>query len=213
MLLQSPLTTVTSALDGPVLQVLAGAHAPFSVANIANIIGNASPSGIRLTLHRLVRQGIVTERRFGRSVVYSFNHEHLAADGILALARIRDSFIRRLRSTIAAWEDSPHLAMLFGSAARGDMHEESDIDILIVSGPDLPPIEVGEPWDQSPDAPWAAQVSQLSDLVSDLTGNDCHVVEMTFSEFKEKVAAKDPLLANVEREGIPLFGNRSELTA
>jgi hypothetical protein len=205
MLLQDPFSTVAPTIDGAILHVLAGAHSPFTVANIHALRPDASISGIRRALPRLVRQGIVTEQRFDRAVAFSFNHNHLAAEGILALANIRDTFIQRLRHTIRDWEHRPLLA------ARGDMHEDSDIDILVVSNPNIRAAGFDEHRPASPDLLWGSQTTSLADQVTDWTGNPCQIIEMDCLEFDTKVDGEDALLRNIREDGVILYGDRKQL--
>lgn len=56
-------------------------------------------------------------------------------------------------------------AWLFGSAARGDGSETSDIDIAVVRADSVDP----------DDADWSSQLVELSDAVTRWTGNDASV--------------------------------------
>ncbi|WP_084611655.1 nucleotidyltransferase domain-containing protein [Tomitella biformata] len=89
--------------------------------------------------------------------------------------------LRRLEARLAGWDTPPQFAALFGSAARGTMTIESDIDILFIR-PDT--VVSDERWD--------AQVADLMADVSNWTGN------------------AEPVLMDVVHEGIPLSGSRSE---
>lgn len=130
MELNRPLATVTPTLDGDVLAVLAMRDTTFTTGQIHRVLNAFSEEGIRKVLARLVRQGVVTAERVGNAYAYRFNTDHLAAEPILALAHLTKTLLARLEIYLGGWEPPPTYAAVFGSAARGTMTVDSDIDIL-----------------------------------------------------------------------------------
>jgi predicted nucleotidyltransferase len=189
-----PLAVVTPTLEADVLGVLASGTAPLTGREIQRR-ANASQEGVRRTLDRLTRQGTVLRDRAGNAHLYRLNRTHLAAPYIEALANLRLELLDRLRAAIAAWEVPPIVAVLFGSAARGEAGTESDLDILVV-GP-------GEPVDSH--AEWRAQLDALEADTFAWTGNDARVIEYGEGELVRRRA--DPFLDTVALEGIPLYGS------
>jgi predicted nucleotidyltransferase len=123
---------VTPTADAAVLGVLARADAAFTVSRIRELAGRYSESGLRKALQRLVREGIVIQDRAGPAYLYRFNRAHLAAPHIQALASLRQAFFERVRELVDGWLVEPKSVALFGSAARGDMTADSDIDLFVV---------------------------------------------------------------------------------
>ncbi len=133
MQLQDPLAVVAPTLDAPVLAVLARAEQPFTGRQVHQLSQRGTEQGVRNALERLVRQGIVLRSQVGASYLYSLNRRHLAAPHVVALATLRDELFERWRQQIGQWPVQPRVVVLFGSAAKGDMRPESDIDLLIVA--------------------------------------------------------------------------------
>lgn len=195
--LTRPLAIVTPTVDGDVLAVLALADAEFTGRKVHQVAGRHSEKGVRNALHRLVDQGIVTSERIGAADVYRLNRRHLAAPYIVSLALLRHEFLERLRGQLGSWAKPPVFAVLFGSAARGDMTPASDIDLLIVR-----PGGVG-----AEDDTWYEQLSALSSDVYAWTGNQLGPLELDEEGVRRAVRADEPLLRDVEDHGIVLHGD------
>lgn len=197
MILDRPLLTVSPTVDGDVLTVLARADAEFTAPRIQTLIGRHSVPGVRKALHRLVTQGVASTDRSGRTMRYWLNREHVAANAIVELASLPDSVIERIRLTVAEWSVQPVVVSMFGSAARGDMSPDSDIDLFVVG-----------PADIADDDAWDDQIAELERLVSTLTGNDARVLAYRTSELD---ARRDPVLQEIERDSVHIVGDRTFL--
>jgi predicted nucleotidyltransferase len=195
--LGSPLATVTSALDGDVLTVLATHDAAFTTGQIHRILGDFSEEGIRKVLARLKNQGVVMSDRIGRTFAYRLNVDHLAAGPIVQLARIRSTFLTSLEELLSAWAQPPLYAAVFGSVARGTMSADSDIDLLLVGD------------DEADDTLWSQQVADLSATVTQWTGNDARVVEFQRSDLPG--LAREPVFRDVVDHGLTVAGERAWL--
>ena len=195
----NPLGVVTPTLDGEVLRVLVLADADFSVGQIAGLLPNRSKRGVAKVLDRLVGQGIVEQTHAGSPHLYRLNRDHLAADAILALATQKSRLIERLRSSLLVWPVPPVYAALFGSGARSDHAVSSDIDLFLVRP------------DQADEDDWQEQVSTFTAATTRWTGNDTRAISYTAAEVK-RLAQREPLFANVVREGIHLAGDHGWLT-
>lgn len=202
MRLTRPFEVVTSTVDGDVLQVLAGAESSFTVAQVHEMVGARSYNGVKKALLRLVRQGIVTAELSGTVNTYRLNRDHLAAAAVLELANLRSLFLERLRAELAGWPHSPIFAAMFGSAGRGDMRPDSDIDLFLV-GPDQLDKTRGarEEWDRDTD--------RLQRDATAWTGNDTRVLEMSNAEVRARVASADPVLTAIRTEGRILHGDKA----
>jgi predicted transcriptional regulator len=198
MELNRPLATVTPTLDGDVLAVLAQQEATFTTGQLHRVLNRYSEEGIRKVLRRLARQGVVHSERVGNAYSYHLNREHLAAGPIVELARLAHTLLQRLEDRLAGWAFPPTYAAVFGSAARGTMTEDSDLDLLLVRA------------DNTPVDMWDEQVSELIADVTRWTGNDTRPLEYTVSELT--AARSELVLRDVQKEGLTVAGRRAWLS-
>jgi predicted nucleotidyltransferase len=192
-----PFATVTPTIDGDVLAVLATHDAAFTTGQIHRILGDFSEEGIRRVLTRLVAQGVVLADRVGNAFAYRLNTQHLAAEAIQALARLTTTFFSRLERHLEDWQVPPAYGAIFGSAVKGTMTVNSDVDIFLVRD------------DESPENVWAHQVGELATAISGWTGNDARVVEYTIDELRS--ASVDPMVRDVVDHGLTVAGSRAWL--
>jgi predicted nucleotidyltransferase len=225
--LSDPTRAVTATLDGTVLAVLAAAGKPLTVGQVAQQAVRGSEIGIRRSLARLVDQGIVRATLMGRNQVHELNRDHIAAGVADALAELRPELWKRLRAELSHWRPHPLYASVFGSAARGDGNESSDIDLLLVhppfpgeKRPPRPNARLGSQVTEAlaeftaassePEAArrWEEQVDRLRQLVQGWTGNALQVVDVSFQDWRNPHSDSEPLFAEVERDGIELMKSR-----
>jgi len=198
MELSRPLSTITPTLDGDVLAVLARQNSPFTTGALHRVLTRYSEEGIRKVLRRLTRQGIVHSDRVGNAYSYQLNRDHLAAEHIINLADLLSTFLARLSDRLEVWAVPPVYAAVFGSAARGSMTVDSDLDLLLVRP------------DDAPDELWAAQVDQLVEDVTRWIGNDARSLQLTEAELRAN-GREDPVLQDVLNHGLTVAGSRAWL--
>lgn len=186
-----PIASVIPSLDGPVLGALASTTAPLTLTRVHRLAGRGSLTGVRRVLLRLVGAGLVLEVPGG----YLLNREHVAAAAVEALAGLHGELVARIRREVGSWRRPPALVGLYGSAARRDGDERSDVDLLVVS--------------DDPDA--AARAEGLASQVRRWTGNRAHVVALTPAECARLRSAGEPLVASWDRELVVVAGDRSAL--
>jgi predicted nucleotidyltransferase/predicted transcriptional regulator len=194
--LSKPLATLTPTLEADVLAVLTGAKASFTGRQIHQIMGTHSEKGVRNALQRLCVQGIVTRRKAGASDLYSLNRTHLAAPYIEALSGLRAELLSRITMTLTNWKLMPAFGAMFGSAARGNMHPDSDIDLFIVRPDNV---------DASNEL-WAEQLTDLAALVTEWTGNDSRILELSEDEALTGIATGERVLEDIKAQAIVMFG-------
>lgn len=185
-----PIVSVIPSLDGPVLAALAGTTAPLRLTDVARRVDQGSRSGVRKVLLRLAAAGIVHEVPGG----FVLNRDHVAAGAIEALATLHGELAQRLGSRLDEWGDVL-LAGIFGSAARRDGDEDSDIDVLVVaegSGLD----ELGD---------------DLADLIARWTGNRAQVIVLTLAQLQAMQRAEEPIVTSWNRELVVVRGDRGVL--
>jgi predicted nucleotidyltransferase len=163
---------------------------------VHRLVGHGSHRTVQLSLHHLAAEGLLDVREYGPSKLYTLNREHLAANAVLMLIGIRGLMVDRLRSTIAEWELAPAHASLFGSAARGDGDQDSDIDLFLVR-PDQVDAE---------DERWRAQVDLLREGVIRWTGNRAAPSELSESELRALLAQPTPIVAELRQDAVVLSG-------
>ena len=195
MLLQHPLAAVAPTLGTSVLSVLAGADTSFTVTRIHNVLEQkVSPTGIRKALAPLVAQGLVSEVVLGKTHAYSLNRRHLLAEPLLAMTNAKERLLVKIETLVESWPIQPVAVTLFGSAARGDMHFDSDIDILVVFPDDASQDVVDE------------VVYSLAEQVTGWTGNDVRPLVYRTAE-----VTPAPIFDSIVSEGITVAGDSNWL--
>lgn len=190
MQLQSPFAVLTPTVDGEVLAVLAHVPRgrPITLSFITERVSR-SRSGVLLVLERLVQQGIVLFDAIGGVKTFQLNHDHLLAPQVIAMSQARSVFLDRLRDSCA--QMPLRYAALFGSAARGEMRPDSDIDLVFISD--------AEHRDEVED-----QVHDLAMAARRWTGNPVNPIFFSV----EDIFGSDELLHTIAGEGIPLTEDR-----
>lgn len=190
----APITAVVPTLDAHVLTVLARANRPLTGQQVHRLAGHGSPNGIRNVLTRLTHQGIVHAAAAGQATIYTANRAHLAWDGVESLTNIRKTLVARLSEAIGNWNPPAVSAALFGSAARGDGHADSDIDVLFIRA------------DHTGLKGWNANVDDLRDAVTSWTGNNCQIYDITETELRTHLDAREPIVEDWRKDAIDLAG-------
>ena len=193
-----PLSTVTPTLDGDVLAVLARVDSTFTAGQLRRVLARHSEEGIRKVLQRLAKQGVLHVEKAGSAFVYRFNRDHLAAEHVIGLSRLMETLLARLEERLTSWEVRPVYAAVFGSAARGTMTVDSDLDLLLV----FPDGADGQRWE--------AQIALLAADVGRWTGNDLRPLVFAEAELVGR-AREEPVLRDVLDEGLTVAGSRAWL--
>lgn len=194
--LSRPYSSLCPTLDGDVLNVLAGMRRPLTGREVARLTGGRSAMGVRDVLNRLTEQGLLDRQEAGSAFLYTLNREHVAAPAVMLLAGLRGELLRRLRTTITAWDIPPTHASMFGSAARGDGAPDSDIDLFIVR-----PAHVNDN-----DTNWRDQLAALADAVHRWTGNHAGIAEVAETEVPRLRDEQPPIVLNLRDDAVVLYG-------
>lgn len=202
MNLNRPLSVLTPTLEADVLMVLSGAKASFTGRQIHQIMGQRSEKAVRSALQRLCAQGIVTRAPVGAADLYTLNRRHLATPYIESLAGLRSELFTRITETLNGWKLVPEFVAIFGSAARGDMHPASDIDLFIVR-----PNSV-----EAEEELWTGQLANLAELVTEWTGNDARILELSKDQTVTGLVNGERVLVDIKEQAIVLFGETTFLT-
>jgi predicted nucleotidyltransferase len=186
-----PIRSVIPTVDGPVYAALAGTTAPQTLTQVHRIAGH-SIERVRLVLRRMLGAGLIFEVPGG----YVLNRDHLAAPAIEVLAALHGQLLERIRGLVFEWAGEVNLIGMYGSAARRDGDEHSDIDLLIVSEA----------------ADLDAFTSELSDAVRRWTGNNAQIVGLSPSDLSRLRRTNEPIVAEWQKDLIVVCGDRRALT-
>lgn len=181
-----PISSIAPPLVARVLEVLSGTTRPLAGREVGKIIGEGSANGVWKALNRLEEQGVILADHRSRATYYVANRDHLAWPAIETLTRLRRELTARLGREIEHWEVAALHASIFGSTARGDADQNSDVDVLLVQPENLDDVDAET---------WAAQVASLRDAVRRWTGNRCQTFVVDTSRLGEHVRARDPLVS------------------
>jgi predicted nucleotidyltransferase len=192
----APYRAVSNALDLDALVVLARVRTPLSAHAVSKRAPRGSGKGIALALKRLARQGLIDATPTGSATLYTLNEEHVAAPAVQLLANLRQELLDRIRTAIDEWAIPPHHASLFGSAARRDGDETSDIDLLIVRPGDV----------EEEAVEWREQLHTLTNLIERWSGNTIGLAEIGQDDIARLRHERPAIVDELEHDAIDLGG-------
>ena len=192
----NPLEALIPGVQGRVLTVLARTEAELTMRSVAELAG-VSANQATVVLNRLVRLGIVERRDVGAAALVRLVRENEAARSVLSLVDLRQGVLARLAGEARKIRPAPACLVVFGSFARGDAHENSDIDVLAV-----PPSEA-----QVDHGRWTAALGQWSDRATRIAGNPVNLLEATMDELPKLVQGEREPWRTIVEEGVVLVGD------
>ena len=194
MKLQNPFSAICSDADAAVLLVLGRAPVELTAQQVHRLVTGPSLSSVRRSLERLARSGVVLERVLGQARGYSLNQQHLLATPIREIAHATEELYSRIAQSLDTWPVSVAGCVLFGSAARGEMGDTSDIDLLILVDSESAAVQAEN------------GAYELSRQVEAWTGAPANVVVWTRNQ--ENPGA---ILENIAGEGKTIYGDPQEV--
>ena len=192
--LQHPLRSLVPSRDWVVLEVLASTQSGLGASQIARLSHEGSRSGQAPILDRLVEQGLVIAEPANHGFLYRLNRDHLLAPAVLHAAGLRAQVLKRLGELVAQLTPAPVHASVFGSFARGEANDESDIDILLIADSDQ---DVAD---------WDTQIDLLQERVQLWTGNRCSCMAFSVERAQQLVAQEEPIVDNWVKDALVLIG-------
>lgn len=183
------------SLDWAVLEVLAGTQSGLGASQIVRLSKEGSRSGQATILDRLVQQGLVIAEPANQGFMYRLNRDHLLAAAVLGASRIRAQLLDLLRSEVEQLVPAPIHASVFGSFARGEADDESDIDLLLLASGD------------EDVAAWDTQIDRLEQQVERWTGNRCSCMGLSLERAQQLALQQEPVVDNWIEDGLVLMGD------
>lgn len=176
-----------------VLRVLSSTKVELTGRETARLAGVSVPQAIN-ALNELAKRRIVLRRQAGRAGLYAINDRlDLVKKGLLPLFRhesqLIDFALTKFRGSIG---DSAVTLALFGSRARSDSHEASDVDLLVV---------LREANDSARDS-----ILRAAQGVSEKTGLHVSPLMLTLKECRNATGQKKILLETILKEGRHVAG-------
>ena len=193
--LSAPLASFMNGLDAVALHVVARAGAELTGRQVARLAGTGTPANIRLSLLRLVDIGLVISVPAPHATMFSANRSHILWPAVEVTMNARQELNRRIASFAAISAPEGVTVALYGSVARGDSTNTSDVDLLVVF-PDTVTLDARDDF-----------VTGLRDSVQLWTGNDAQVYDLTTSTLTEQREEGNPIIKNWTADGVVVFGN------
>jgi predicted nucleotidyltransferase len=194
MRFHKPLSDVLgSRIKVDILRLLSRTRSDHTGREIAGIIGY-SHNATRSALEDLERSGLVIYRKAGRANLYSLDEHNIVVTDILSSAfLVEGGLLGEVASIISRWmgRDLSSI-LLFGSVARGEESQGSDIDVVVVLKDGTDPTGREE------------AIADASVEVVRRFGNKLSPILVTESEFERKRRSQKGLWHDIALEGVEL---------
>ena len=148
-------------------------------------------------LSELLETRTLTQRKAGRSILYKINKNHILFKKIKELVETEKTSLLNIAKEFTSNIPKNNISaiILFGSVARQDFTEKSDIDILIVYNANI-------------------SKKQIAELVSNILKTyDVHIIPifLTQNEIDKRIKKFDNFIIIIIDEGRLLYGEASWL--
>jgi predicted nucleotidyltransferase len=186
MLLNEPFGGVIPGARGAVLSTLLRTDARLTGRQVHALVSDRhSLWSVQEALKAWTLLGVVHSQIIGRAVVHAINEDHCT---VAPLRSLLDPMAALTETAAQIVGDRVEAVILFGSVARGEAHEESDIDLAVIA-----------------QSGWDGRVD-LEDAVRRRLGNDCGALVFTAKDFARLAAAHEPVVDEILLDGIALIG-------
>lgn len=190
-----PVEALIPGVQGRILAVLAETTADLNLRTIA-LLSDTSVAQVSRVLPDLVSLGLVERQEAPPSALFRLVREHVAVDTLHLLARVRDRMVGRMERIASELPVAPVSVIVFGSFARGEADEKSDIDTVFVRPADI---------DES-DEEWSASVQRWRDSVARVSGNRVEVLEVAASDIAGRLGSRQQLWTDIKADGFVVNG-------
>lgn len=186
MLLNEPFGGLLPGARGAVLSTLMRTDARLTGRQVHALVSDRhSLWSVQEALKAWVQLGVVNTEIVGRAVLHTINEDHYT---VTPLRSLLDPITALTRTAAQIVGDDVEAVIVFGSVARGEAKEGSDIDLAVIT-----------------QSEWDCRVD-LEDAVRKRLGNDCDVLVFTAKDFTSLAAAHEPVVDEILVDGIPLIG-------
>jgi len=149
----------------------------FHLREISRLTHVSAPY-VRREMTNLMKLGLVLKRSQGNMILFQFNRDSPIADELKRIFLKTESFGRFIRSSLEEIGDIK-FALIYGSFAKGEEAETSDIDLLIVG-------DVNE-----------RKVLNILGKIEQRIGREVNYIAWTEEEFEEKARERISLLEEI----------------
>lgn len=197
MLLDRPLDDIFGQYSKlKLLRFLLKSQTQMNGREIAKNVG-LSHVKVHTALKDLTKQGIVSMRSVGSSLVYWLNEEHFLVKEIIRPAFEKEEGLFEYISQLILKEIStfkPFSIILFGSFAKGRAVVDSDIDVVIVYPRSKNKTVISK------------ELREAEKKITSLFGNHLSSVPLSIDEFQDKLKKKDTFVNEIIRTGRVIYG-------
>ena len=160
--------------------------------DVANITG-MSYGTIHPAIHELAKTRILDAKRAGRSLLYTLNQRHAVYPQLMDLLAAHLNALRGAAERFAEGLDKGNVlnVILFGSVARDEAGEGSDVDVLLVTKNGRPP----------------KNMEAIEWKILDEKEIYISAVCLTREQVLERMESFDPFILGVLGEGKVLYGD------
>ena len=191
-----PVEAVFPGVQGRVLGVLTRTNQDLTMRAVAELAGVSSQQA-SVVLGRLAELGVVERRDVPPASLVRLTSGNVAAEAILAIAKLKCTLIDRLIALAGAITPAPASLVVFGSFARGEAGPDSDIDVLVVR----PRMEATD------EDRWTDTLGHWADQATKAAGNPVNLVEVAVDALPRLLARKGSnLWREASADGIVLIG-------
>lgn len=190
-----PIEALIPGARGRILAVLAETTAELNQRTIAQL-ADISPAQASRVLPELVTLGLVERREVPPSSLFRLVREHVASRALLQVARSTDLVLEEIGRSASALPHPPTSVIVFGSFARREADDRSDIDILVIRPTDL----------DEDDETWSDSLQNWSDHVRRLRSNQVEVLEIGHGEVTQNHIPRDQLWHDLYCDGQVVHG-------
>lgn len=190
-----PIEALIPGVQGRILAVLAETTADLNLRTIARLSGTSAAQASRV-LPDLVSLGIVERREAPPSALFRLVRDHVIVDALVFVSRARDRMRGRMKTIAAELPVAPLSVIVFGSFARGEADDKSDIDTVLVRPEGI---------DESDDD-WSASVQQWNDTVARVSGNRVEVLEVSAADIAGRLRSQRQVWKDIRADGLVVYG-------
>jgi len=164
----------------------------FSLSDITRITGQ-STGAVYPALKRLVDSGMIRYSKVGKSAAYRLNAENLLVRKVMEIFSAETEMLKNAARMFAKNVEKGGILsiILFGSVARGEPRETSDVDLLIVFRGNRESVE-----------------KNVNRLVEEYLKSDVYLAPVLYSEreIRDMYSHYNSFILKVEEEGVLLYG-------